>query len=174
MARSRRHNAIATVVATYALKADPRAFQVEREVGFDEDPSRARSGDVSLDLKDGRTLLDVTVANPFTAARIRASRNAGSPAVAAEEAFDKKVKKYADLFEVITDAGRLRFVPLSVTAAGVWDERSIRWLRKFSSVDRRGRTVVFRAAHGSPRDRSLKRQLSNASFVPDRELFGVG
>lgn len=93
MARLRRHNAIATVVAAYALKADPRAFQVEREVGFDDDFSRARPGDVSLDLGDGRTLLDVTVVNPYTAARIRASRLAGSPAVAAEEAYDKKVKK---------------------------------------------------------------------------------
>ena len=121
-------------MATRALKAYPRAFQVEREVGFDEDMSRARPGDVSLDLGYGRTMLDIIVINPFTVARIRASRNAGSPAVAAEEAYDKKVRKYSDLIDSLTDIPPPRFVPLAVTATGMWYERSSRWLRKFSST----------------------------------------
>lgn len=132
LARLRRHNALASVVATCALKADPRAFQVEREVGLDGGSSRARPGDVSLDLGNVRTLLNITVVNLFIAARIRASRITGSPAVAEEEAFDKKVRKYGDLEQTPEDASH--FVPLAVTAAGVWDERSIRWLRRFSAV----------------------------------------
>ena len=89
---------------------------------------------MSLDLGDGRTLLDVTVVNPFTAARFRALRHAGSPAVAAKETFDNKVRKYADLLDCHSEGAQQRFVPLAVTAAGAWDERSTRWLRKFSAV----------------------------------------
>ena len=40
LARLRRHNSLASVVTTSAFRADPRAFQLEREVGFDEDVSR--------------------------------------------------------------------------------------------------------------------------------------
>ena len=79
-ARLRRHNALAGVIASFALKADPRAFQVEREVsGIADQTSRERPGDVAMDLGDCRTLLDITVVNPFSAARLRASRSAGSP-----------------------------------------------------------------------------------------------
>lgn len=106
------------------MKAEPRACQVERQVGFDEDLSRACPGDGLLDLGDGRTLLDITVVNSFTTARIRASRHAGPPAVAAEKAFDNKVRKYLDLLDSLADGSRSRYVPLAVTAAGVYDERS--------------------------------------------------
>ena len=118
-ARLRRHNALAGVIASFALKADPRAFQVEREVsGIADQTSRDKPGDVAMDLGYGRTLLDITVVNPFSAARLRASRSAGSPAIAAEEGYDKKVRKYALLLGADTDPTRCRFVPLSVTAAG--------------------------------------------------------
>ena len=132
-ARLRRHNAIASVIANCALKADPRAFQMKKEIGFNEDASRSRHGDVSMDLADKRTLLDVTVANPYTSARICASRNAGSPAVAAE-AFDRKIRKYSDLFSSAIDQNRARFVPLAITASGAWDERLPKWLHKFSNA----------------------------------------
>ena len=78
------------------LKAEPRAFQVDEKVGLDDDNSRGRFGDVSLDLGDGRTSLDVTVVNLLNAARTCASRNSCSPADAEEIAFDNKVRKYAD------------------------------------------------------------------------------
>ena len=87
-----------------------------------------------MDLGDGGTLLDITVVNPFSAARLRASRSAGSPAVAAEEGYDKKVRKYALLLGADTVPTRCRFVALSVIAAGAWDERSIKWLHKFAAV----------------------------------------
>ena len=134
-ARLRRHNALAGVIASFALKADPRAFQVEREVsGIADQTSREWPGDVAMDLGDGRTLLDITVVNQFSAARLRASRSAGSPAVAAEEGYDKKVRKYAPLLGAGAVLTRCRFVPFSVTAAGEWDERSIKWLRKLAAV----------------------------------------
>jgi hypothetical protein len=87
-----------------------------------------------LDLGDGRTYVDVTVVNPFAAAHLSASRSAGSPASAAVRAFDKKVVKYQSLFPSGTGSMVSKFVPLAVTAMGVWDERSLRWLRHFSDV----------------------------------------
>jgi hypothetical protein len=133
-ARLRRHDALATVVAKTALSADPRAFQVSREAHVPDDPSQARPGDVALDLGDGRTYVDVTVVNAFTAAHLTASRSAGSPALAAEHAFDRKTAKYADQFGVGSAGPSHTFVPLATTALGVWDERSLRWLRRFSDV----------------------------------------
>jgi hypothetical protein len=133
-ARLRRHDALATVVAKTALSADPRAFQVSREAHVPDDPSQARPGDVALDLGDGRTYVDVTVVNAFTATHLTASRSAGSPALAAEHAFDRKTAKYADQFGVGPGGPSHKFVPLATTALGVWDERSLRWLRHFSDV----------------------------------------
>jgi hypothetical protein len=133
IARLRRHDALAAVVAKAAHSADPGALRVEREARAPgAADSRARPGDVALDLGNGRTLVDITVVNPHKAAFPTASRTAGSPAVAAERAFDKKVDKYAKLFPTGADASE--FVPLAVTALGVWDERSLRWLRRFSDV----------------------------------------
>jgi hypothetical protein len=89
---------------------------------------------LALDLGDGRTYVDVTVVNPFAAAHLSASRSAGSPAFAAARAYDKKVSKYERLFSSGSGSSAPKFVPLAVTAMGVWDERSLRWLRKFSDV----------------------------------------
>lgn len=61
----RRHDALADVVAKAALAADHGAFKVARKVGLSDAHTRARPGDVALDLGSGRTLLDVTVVNPF-------------------------------------------------------------------------------------------------------------
>jgi hypothetical protein len=83
---------------------------------------------------NGRTLVDVTVANPLSATLYPASRSAGSPAVAAERAFDRKIDKYSKLFLSGDGSSEVEFVPLAVTALGVWDERSLRWLRRFSDV----------------------------------------
>jgi hypothetical protein len=132
-ARLRRHDALVTVISKTALSADPRAFQVAREARvLDAASSQSRPGDVALDLGDGRTYVDVTVVNAYSAAHLTASRSAGSPARAAELAFDRKTVKYSDQFE---EAGPSRkFVPLAVTALGVWDERSVLWLRRFSAV----------------------------------------
>jgi hypothetical protein len=132
-ARLRRHDALATIISKTALSADPRAFQVSREARvLDAASPQSRPGDVALDLGDGRTYVDVTVVNAYSAAHLTASRSAGSPARAAEVAFDRKVVKYADQFDE-ADAFR-KFVPLAVTALGVWDERSLQWLRRFSAV----------------------------------------
>ena len=87
-----------------------------------------------MDLGDGRTLLDVTVVNPFSSARSRASCNAGSPASAAENGYNRKVVKYAPQLGPDSADSRCKFVSLSLTSAGMWDERSIAWLRKFSAV----------------------------------------
>ena len=123
-ARLRRHDGLADVAAKAALAADPRAFRVAREEGFPDAGSRVRPGDIALNLGSGRTLLDVTAVNPFSAARSMASRLAGSPAVATETAYDKKVAKYSALLE--RDTPVASFVPLALTALGVWDERSLR------------------------------------------------
>ena len=144
-ARLRRHNALASIIANFALKADPRAFQVAKEIGL-EDDSRARPGDVSINLGDVCTLLDVTVANPYTAARIRASRNACSPAVAAEEAFDRKTRKYSDLFSSAIDETCPPFVPLAVTASGAWDgflETLENFLKLIENVEKFGKSLEF-------------------------------
>ena len=93
-----------------------------------------RPGDVALNLGDGRTYVDVTVVNPFSVAHILATRSAGSPAAAAETAYDRKVVKYQDHFDNVTGPLASKFVPLAVTAMGVWDDRSLRWLRTFSDV----------------------------------------
>ncbi len=92
--------------------------------------SQQRPGDVALDMGSGRTLVDITVANPFSATRTHS--NAGSPAVAAEIAYDRKVDKYRETLRECSDF--YTFQPLAVTAMGVWDERSLRWLRRFSDV----------------------------------------
>ena len=63
-----------------------------------------------------------------------ASRSAGSPARAAELAFDRKTVKYEAQFGANSDRPSRKFVPLAVTTLGVWDERSMRWLRRFSEV----------------------------------------
>jgi hypothetical protein len=130
--RLRRHDAIAEVIASSALAADPRAFRVAREAAVPEADSQARPGDVALDLGDGRALVDVTVANPCSEARLTASRRAGSPAFAAEQAYDRKVAKYHELLAAVPHPPA--FTPLAVTALGVWDERSLRWLRRFSDT----------------------------------------
>jgi hypothetical protein len=83
---------------------------------------------------DGRTYADVTVVNAFLAAHLTASRSAGSPALAAERAYDRKVSKYTALFAADATPFSEKFIPLAVTALGVWDERSLRWLRRFSDV----------------------------------------
>jgi hypothetical protein len=133
-ARLRRHDALAAVLAKAALSADPRAFQVSKEARVPDGDSQARPGDVALDLGDGRTYVDVTVVNAFSAAYLSASRSAGSPAFAAERAFNRKVEKYAPLFATDAALRQRQFIPLAVTAMGVWDERSLRWLRHFSDV----------------------------------------
>ena len=78
------------------------------------------------------TYVDVTVVNAYSAAHLTASRSAGSPARAAEVAFNRKTAKYADQFDEACPSRK--FVPLAVTALGVWDERSLQWLRRFSAV----------------------------------------
>jgi hypothetical protein len=133
-ARLRRHDALVSTLAKAALAADPRAFQVVREAQAPDDASQARPGDVALNMGDGRTYVDVTVVNAFSAAHLTASRSAGSPALAAERAYDRKVSKYTSLFTADATAFSDKFVPLAVTALGVWDERSLRWLRRFSDV----------------------------------------
>ena len=94
-ARHRRHDALAAVIAKAALDADPRAFRVERDVAApDDDATRARPGDIAVDLGDGRTPVDVTVVLPVSAApHLNASRSAGSPAVAAVNTYNRKVTK---------------------------------------------------------------------------------
>jgi hypothetical protein len=132
-ARLRRHDALVTVISKTALSADPRAFQVAREARvLDAASSQSRPGDVALDLGNGRTYVDVTVVNAYSAAHLTASRSAGSPARAAELAFNRKIAKYEDQFDEVGPSRQ--FVPLAVTALGVWDERSVQWLRRFSAV----------------------------------------
>ena len=120
------------VFGFHKLTADPRAFRAEREVGVhgaEDSETRARPGDVA---GGGRTLLDVTAVNAFAAARISPERCAVSPALAAADAYDRKVRKYESLLP--DGESVVRFVPVAWTASGVYDERSLRWLQEFSRV----------------------------------------
>ena len=76
-------------MAKAALTADIRALRVTHEEGLPDAGFKIRSGDIALNLRSGRTLLDVTDVNPFSAVRSMASRFAGSQAVAAKTAYDK-------------------------------------------------------------------------------------
>ena len=137
-ARIRRHDEMVSVIAKTALSADPTSFRVAREEHLPDDLiTNSRPGDVALNLGDGRTYADLTVANPFAAARANASRLAGSPAAAAVQAYDFKSRKWQALLEetgVPPEFATSRFVPLAVTALGAWDERSLLWLKRFSAV----------------------------------------
>ena len=70
--------------------------------------------------------------NAFAKARISPARHAGSPAFAAAEAYDHKLVKYESLLADTSSA--VRFVPIAVTAHGVYDARSLQWLQGFSRV----------------------------------------
>ena len=137
-ARIYRHDEMVTVIASSALNADPLSFRVAREERLvDAEDSQERPGDVALNLGNGRTLADLTVASPFGTARQTSTRIAGSPAAAASDAYDRKLSKWQRL---LADSGLdsrtlvSSFQPLAVTALGVWDERSLLWLRRFSDV----------------------------------------
>ena len=137
-ARIRRHDDLVSVVASAALAADPNAFQVAREQHLPDDTvSQARPGDVALNLGNGRSFVDLTVANPFASARVANSRSAGSPAAAAASAYDRKLRDWTTILEsncLDLTLSSSTFVPLAVTALGVWDERSLLWLKKFSGI----------------------------------------
>ena len=136
--RTQRHDDLSAVIANTALAADPRAFQVAREERLrDVEDSQARPGDVALNLGAGRTLVDITVASPFSVACQASARLAGTPAAAAESAYDRKMSKWHHLLdEHLLDHRDLTsgFQPLAVTALGAWDERSLLWLRRFSDT----------------------------------------
>ena len=137
-ARTHRHDDMVSVVASAALNADPLSFQIAREERLiDAEDSCERPGDVALNLGNGRTLADLTVALPFGAARQTSYRLAGSPAAAASDAYDRKISKWQKLLDDHELDGRelvSYFQPLAVTALGVWDERFLLWLRRFSDV----------------------------------------
>ena len=149
-ARTRRHNYMVAVLAKTALAADPRSFQLEREERLvDAEGSKSRPGDVALNLGNCRTLADLTVASPLVAACQTSARYAGTPAAAATVAYDRKLSKWQYLLDSHQlEAGDLAstFQPLSVTALGVWDERSLQWLKRFSSVCASARGVDGGAA----------------------------
>ena len=134
-ARTNRHDEIFEVVAKAALSADPNSFMVAREEHLSDDvETQRRPGDVALNLGNGRTLIDLTVASPFSAACANASRLAGTPAAAAEAAHDRKTREWTALLDSNgLDAVQMvtQFVPLAGTAMGVWDCRSLRWLKLF-------------------------------------------
>ena len=135
--RTRRHDEVVSVLAGVALDADPRAFRVAREERLPEaEGSLARPGDVALNLGSGRTLVDVTVTNPFAGAGQTSARLAGSPAAAAATAYDNKLSKWRDLARSQLNAADISsaFQPLAVTALGAWDERSLHWLKRFSDA----------------------------------------
>ena len=137
-ARTHRHYNMVSVVASTALNADPLSFQIAREERLiDAEDSRERPGDVALNLGNGRTLADLTVASPFGDALQTFYRLAGSPAAAASDVYDRKISKWQRLLDDHVLDGRelvSSFQPLAVTAFGVWEERSLRWLRRFSDV----------------------------------------
>ena len=104
---------------------------------LDDVETEKASGDVALNLGNGRTLVNLTVASPFSAACANASRLAGTPAAAAEAAHDRKTREWTALLETNgLDSALMvaQFVPLVVTTLGVWDWRSLRWLSHFSDV----------------------------------------
>ena len=116
------HDDILAIMANAALAADPNSFQIAREERLaDDSASQYRPGGFALILGDGRTLADVTVANPFSAACVSASRIAGSPAAAAAAAFDRKT---SDCQRLLNFYGPNQndltscFVPLAVTLMG--------------------------------------------------------
>ena len=95
-ARTRRHDEMVTVIANAALAADPFAFQVAREERLsDAEGSKARPGDVSLNLGSGRVLVDLTVAIPFAVACQVNTRFAGLPAAAARRHMTAKPRSGA-------------------------------------------------------------------------------
>ena len=138
--RTRRHDELEEVIANPAVSADPNASAVAREEHLpDDSETQRRPGDVALNLGDGRSLVDVTVASPFSTACDNASRFAGSPAAAAEAANDRKTREWRALLDSNgMDQGQMvtSFMPLAVSALGVWDGRSLSlcWLKRFSNV----------------------------------------
>ena len=93
-ARTKRHDDLVDVIANAALSADPNTFMVAREERLpDDSETQRRPGDVALNLGNGRSLVDLTVASLFSAARGNALRLAGSPAAAAEVSYDRKTRK---------------------------------------------------------------------------------
>ena len=171
-ARLRRSNALATVVATCPLKEGPRAFQVEREVGFDGDYSRARSSDVSLDLGDDRTLFDVTVANP-SLRRLSAHRATTVPRMSPQRRHTTTNWKST---RISTPSGRRRLLalypPRGYGGKSVW--RTVHPLAAqvlcFLRDVGRGRRFGLRGAHGLLHNSFLEGQLGNTPFVPRRRL----
>ena len=138
------------VLAKTALTADPRSFQVEREERLaDAEGSKFRPGDFALNLGNCLTLADLTVASPFVGRAKLLHVMAGTPAVAATLAYDRKLSKWQRLLDSHQlEAGELAstFQPLSVTALGDWDERSLLWLKCFSSICAAARGIDASAA----------------------------
>ena len=91
-ARIKRHDEVVSVIAHSAIAADPNAFELSCEQHLPEDEvTQSRPGDIALNLGEGRTHADLTIASPFASARVKLSRSAGSPAAAAAQAYDRKM-----------------------------------------------------------------------------------
>ena len=88
------------MIAKTALAADPRSFQVALEERLaDAEGSLARPGDVAVNLGDGQTLADLTVASPFGTACQISARLAGSPAAAVSNAYDCTLNGWRKLLD---------------------------------------------------------------------------
>ena len=152
---------LVTVIANTALTADPRSFRVAREERlYEAEDSQARSVDVALNLGNGRCLVDVTVASPFGAAGQKFTRDAGNPAAAASNAYNRKIAKWQSLLAnnyLEQEEIGSSFQPLAATVLGSWDERSLLWPRKFSDV--------CAAASGSNKGSAFAELMSRLSFA---------
>ena len=126
------------VIAKTALSADHNTFMVAPEERLPDDSEmQRRPGDVALNLGNGITLVDLTVASPLSTAYTNDSRFAGTPAAAAEAAHDRKMRDWRALLDTngVDPSGMVtEFVTLAVTALGVWDSRSLLSLKRFSNV----------------------------------------
>ena len=99
-ARTQRHDGLLDTLLKTASAADPNAFQIAREERLAEaENSKARPGDIALNLGDGRSLVDVTVVSPFSSACQTINRTAGFWAAAAELAYDSKIAKWRRLLK---------------------------------------------------------------------------
>jgi hypothetical protein len=79
----------------------------------------------------------VTVTNPFASVSQNFTRNAGNSAAAAANAYDRKTAKWRSLLAEnslkVSEISTF-FQPIAVTALGVKNERSLKWLKRFSDV----------------------------------------
>jgi hypothetical protein len=125
--------------------------------------TRKRPGDLVLDLGDGPTFIDVTVANPFNATLL--TTLAGNPASVALMREGAKMRKHA---ADVRSVGAV-FQPIGLTSMGCFTEPAIKWLKKFARVGSISACTPFAATFGA-----LMTRLSVALWRGNAAMAGFG